>query len=84
MTEVIAMAWGDNEVLIREGLAGRNRDKLLRSVKFGAARPGAGVGRLGRAGRCGQEFVRRAGCGGLVFDSSPATERGVSRAGDQD
>lgn len=32
---------GHNELLIREGLAGRNRDKLLRSVKFGA--------RLGRA-----------------------------------
>ena len=46
MTEVIAMAWGDNEVLIREGLAGRNRDKLLRSVKFGGTRSGAdGTGR---------------------------------------
>jgi hypothetical protein len=72
---------GDNELLIREGLAGRNRDKLLRSVKFGAARPGAGVDLLGRAGRRGQEFARH---GGVVFDSSPAIERGVSRAGDQD
>jgi aryl-alcohol dehydrogenase-like predicted oxidoreductase len=29
---------GHNELLIREGLASRNRDKLLRSVKFGARR----------------------------------------------
>jgi pyridoxine 4-dehydrogenase len=29
---------GHNELLIREGLAGRNRDKLLLSVKFGALR----------------------------------------------
>ena len=29
---------GHNELLIREGLANRNRDKLLRSVKFGARR----------------------------------------------
>ena len=72
---------GHNELLIREGLANRNRDKLLRSVKFGAARSGAGVDRLGHAGRRGQEMGRRARCGGLVFDSSPATERGVSRAG---
>ena len=27
-----------NELLIREGLASRNRDKLLLSVKFGALR----------------------------------------------
>lgn len=29
---------GHNELLIREGLANRNRDKLLLSVKFGGAR----------------------------------------------
>jgi aryl-alcohol dehydrogenase-like predicted oxidoreductase len=36
---------GHNELLIREGLAGRNRDKLLLSVKFGALRdPAQGWG----------------------------------------
>ena len=29
---------GHNELLVREGLANRNRDKLLLSVKFGALR----------------------------------------------
>ena len=37
-----------NELLIREGLASRNRDKLLLSVKFGALRaPAQGWNRLG-------------------------------------
>ena len=40
---------GHNELLIHEALAGRNRDDVLISVKFGAlARPGGRVGRVRR------------------------------------
>ena len=39
---------GHNELLIREALAGRKRDELLLSVKFGALRdPAQGWGGLG-------------------------------------
>ena len=38
-------------VLIREGLASRNRDKLLLSVKFGALRDRGGCGRAGAVSR---------------------------------
>ena len=41
---------GRDELLVREGLANRNRDKLLRSVKFGALRDRAGGSRGGRSG----------------------------------
>ena len=50
---------GHNEMLIREALAGRNRDNLQISVKFGApARSRDGVRRHGLPPRRGEELSR--------------------------